>query len=1203
MIEIKNAYENNLKNISINIPKNKITSIIGVSGSGKSSLIYNVIANEAKRKEKIDSGKANCFDYAVSSKVDKIDNLPYCVTLKQRGLRETISSTIATLTNLHPLLRDEFVKDGQIIGEKGNIIIEPTISNIKNFIAKYYNKVKFDIFAIVCDDEWTNGKKELSLLKANHIEEALFSSSYDNQEKKKKTSTIQILNDKYAHTILVPILNIDDLDNYKNIAIKNFMFRNKELVLKFYIDFIDSETGQLYQKKSRQLFSFNSNDKYSGQCLHCKGHGLIEIICEDILFKKDITLNNNFINIPISKTGRYENIILLPSTIIKALQYQKVDLDQSYFDLSKEEQRVIQDIIYPKILTHKTKPSLGKFVQTVPCSLCDGTRLNYKANAVKLYNFNISEILHFTVDELYHFFKGKELHHHKIIIILESLQKATLGYLTLDRTTDTLSGGELQRLKLAIELNNDYKNLLYILDEPSTGLHPYNNYQIMHFIQDLKDKGNTIIISEHNKYYINNSDFVIELGIGSGDNGGEIIFSGNKKEFKHTEFSRKKLNLNLKNSIELIGVNANNIINENFIIPLNCLVTISGVSGSGKSTLIHKVLVPTIEQYIADRTFNINLLKDIRNIDNIESIIELTQSQIGINSRSIVATYLNIFDNIRDTYAALNTVKEFGLDKSYFSFNSNGACETCNGLGDIDGIVCSHCLGQRYKAEVLNIQYNELNIFELLNIQIDKLDKLFVDKKLKFAFEILQKLGLSHLSLGRTTPTLSGGEAQRLKLAKCLIESSYKIKKGNFLFILDEPTSGLNVKDTEKIYAIFDEILSFNNSIIIIEHNLNIIKNSDFIIDIGIGSGKNGGKNIFNGSFEELLKDRISLTAKAFNKDFKQAEPIEINKSNLLEKIYNNKTVPDCNKFYLDGKHFEIEKRFAKNYRVVTDKVTHKYFKIKNELFSFVDSLKDAQISFNPYATELFKYKKVPLSIKKDRIKYFHKLGFKVNIKDFESNEWNYRVDINNLESGYNFGNGWVTIKSQNQTYELFTRLVSIDNKIIGTPKIDEKTFNLYLNSCIYCDGKGTKQAYDINLIIDDKNKSIVESGFFHSNIKINLRNVITRFEKEDLFDLTKPYNQFSQEEQNIFLFGFREYKFLKANGKTNILSDYIEWKGIYSYIYHNLNKIKIAGEIKNSQYSEICPFCNNGFKKEVQYYHVELESILDYLSRQVILD
>jgi excinuclease ABC subunit A len=1197
MIKIKNTSENNLKNISLNIPKNKITSVIGISGSGKSTLIYNVLANEAKRREKIDSANANCYDYAIRPKFESIENLPYCITLKQRGLQQSISSTLATITKLHELLREEFVKYGQIIGEIGNIINKPMLNDINEFINKYYSKENFKYFAVVAFNKQTDGIKELQILKNNNIDEAIFISSFDGKEKVKRVLTVKSLNDKFKHTISVAFNNIDTIENYENIAIDSFLAKSKDIDFNFGFEYPDLLTGKIYQKKSTQLLSFNATNKFSGKCEECNGHGIVEDIDLETLIIKDRNLDEHFLNLEDNGKGAYKYVNIRPNSIQKDLQKQKINLNQTFYDLSNKEQKSIKDEIYPKILKHQAKPSIGKFVKSIKCPVCNGSRLNYKANAIKLHGVNISEILSFTVDKLYDFLQDKELHHKKILTILHSLQKATLGYLTLDRTTDTLSGGELQRLKFAMELNSDYKDLLYILDEPSTGLHPYNNYQMISLIKNLRDKGNTVIVSEHNRDYINNSDYIVELGYGSGEAGGEIIFTGENKTFDDVAFTRVKLDIDLKNSMELLGVNANNIKNESFVIPLNCLVAISGISGSGKSSLIHKVLVPTIKQYLADKTFNSDLVKEIKNLDSIKAIVELTQSQIGINSRSIVATYLNIFDKIRDIFSSSQIAQEFGFDKSYFSFNSDiGRCETCKGLGKIEEIVCPNCLGQRYKAEVLDIRVKELNIFEILNTQIDKLSEIFEDEKLRFAFETLERLGLSHINLGRTTPTLSGGEAQRLKLAKTLIESFHKIKKGNFLFILDEPTTGLNAKDTAKIYSIFDEILSFHNSIIIIEHNQNIIKNSDFIIDIGIGSGKYGGKNLFAGSFEALLKHNTSLTAKAFNNDFENIENIQIDTSNLSKKIYNNLKEPNCHQFYLDDKHFAIEKDFAKNYKVITDDKNHKYFNSKEELFTFIESLEDIKISFNPFVTELFRYKKVPLSLKKEKIKHLKKLGFKIDLKDFEQDEWGYRIDSDTLQKAYNFGNAWITVKSGNITYELFTRLVSIKNKIIGTPKIDEKTFNLYLNTCIYCDGTFSKGIYNQELIIADKNKSILDNGFFHANIKFNLKGIITRFQKENLFDFTKTFNELSDEEQNIFLFGFKEYKFLKPKGRINAIGDYIRWQGIYKYIYDDLKKIKIADEIKKSKSSIKCPFCSNGFKKEVAFYKNKNITINSYL-------
>jgi len=1193
MIKIINAYENNLKNISLDIPLNKIVSVIGVSGSGKSTLIYGVLANEAKRREKIDSGNANCLDYATRAGFDKIENLPYCITLKQRGLAESISSTMATATKLHELLRDEIANYGEIVGDDGNIIGEPDTEDIKNFIKQYYPNEKLNLFAIVSYKRYTDGIDELSFLKKHNIEEAVFISSYDEKIRTKKVSSSALLNSNYHHTILVPFNSIENIENYKDVAKESFLLENQNISFNFGFDYPDLETGKIYQKKSQQLLSFNSPSEFSGKCRHCDGKGMVEDVDENSLLLKDKTLSESFLNLEENGKGCYKYVGICFDSLSRDLIKSKVALNRTFFELNDEQKDIVRSIIYPKILKHQGKPSIGKFVKTIKCPTCNGTRLNYKANAVRLFGLNISQFLSKTVDELYDFLKDKNLHHKKILDILKALQKATLGYLSLDRTTDTLSGGEMQRLKFAIELGSEYKNLLYILDEPSSGLHAYNNQQMITLIKNIKDKGNSIVISEHNEEYIKSSDYVIELGYGSGKNGGNVIFKGSKKDINTEDFHREKLKVDLNISIELIGVSANNIYNENFTIPLNCLVVISGVSGSGKSSLVHKVLVPEIKRYIDDKSIDTSLVKEIKNIEKIDSVVELTQSQIGLNSRSIVATYLNIFDYIRELYASIDMSKEFGFDKSHFSFNSPiGACETCNGLGELDGTVCPNCLGNRYKHEVLEIRYKDFNIIECLDKSIDEMTDFFENDKLNFAIDALQKLGLSYLSFGRKTLTLSGGEAQRLKLAKVLIESRDKVKKGNFLFILDEPTAGLNSKDILKLYDIFREILLNKNSIIVIEHNLNIIKNSDFIIDIGIGSGKDGGKNIFSGSFDDLIKHKTSLTAKALRGEFEKSENLEVDKLELKEKKHFTIRQTDCREFYLSDRHFDIEKQFARNYIVVTDNESHKYFKSKDELFEFCAKINQREVFFNPYVVELYKYKIVPISIKKDKIKRLKKLGFEVNVNDYNKNEWDYRVLCNDVEKAYNFGNGWVTIRNQNHSYELFTRLISLKSEIVGSPKIDESTFNLYLNGCSYCKGENFLYAYDEDLIIMDAKASILENGFFHSNIRLNIKTIINKFKQECLFDFTKPYASLSTEERNIFLFGFREYKFLKPKGRINALGDYIEWQGLYAYIYQNLSKIDIADEILRTKHKKRCPFCENGFSKEVRHYYLDEESI-----------
>lgn len=1200
-IIITGAEENNLKKINVNIPKNKITTVFGVSGSGKSSLIYSVLAQEAKRREKIDSGNASCLDFAVRPKFEKISNLPYCVTLKQRGLSQSISSTLATISGLHEPLRDEFAKHGNIVASNGNIISPPSPCEIKQFIIKYHPNVNWDCFAITCIEKYTDGSVELEHLKSTGCKTAIFISSYDNIRREKKISAVKSLNNKYSHTILVPFESVDFIESYTNIALESFFFESKGISYNFSIDYFDLLTGTIYQKKSSELLSFNSSASTGGRCSVCDGHGVIDDIDGHNLFSKKNTLNNTFLNLELNDKGCYKYILLCTDIVQKTLKKADIDPSTTYFELKENDRQVINELVYPRILKHRGKPSIGKYIKTISCPSCNGTRLNDKANAVKLFGISISEILSYSVDDACDFFSDKPLHHKKIRVILSSLKNATLGYLSLDRSTDTLSGGELQRLKFSLELNSTYKNLLYILDEPSSGLHPYNNYQMIGLINDLRDKNNTVIISEHNPAYIQNSDHVIELGPKSGIQGGEIIFEGPPFVAGVSSPSvRRDVSTKVHNPVlKIDNVYANNIKGESFILPLYSLVCISGVSGSGKSSLVHTALVPSIKQYIVEKTYNTDLIKNAVGFDKIQSVIELTQSQIGLNSRSIVATYLNIFDEIRYLFASLNISREFDFDKSFFSFNSeSGYCPHCKGLGVLDDMPCPSCLGDRYKPEVLNIQYKDKNIVDVLNSSISELSTFFENKKLLLAFSILNKLGLSHLTLGRTTPTLSGGEAQRLRLAEALIESTNKISKGGFLFILDEPTTGLNSENINQMISILNEIISYKNSVIIIEHNLNIIKHCDYIIDMGVGSGEEGGRNIFSGTFNELLKNTVSLTAKAFNGEFKKPVKLAIDKQHLVTKTYNKQHFPKCNKFYIGDDHFLIEKRFSENFNVKTDDSSFVYFKNKNYLFDFVSSLDNPSFSFNPFVAELYKFKTVPNSVRSKKIKHLENLGFDIDLMS-NMNDWEFRVPTDDLEQAYIYGHGWITVViGDKNRYELSTRLVSVKNQIIGSPHIDERTFNLYLNSCLYCKGMGYLSAYNRNIIIKNETLSINDADFFHFDIKLKLKGVINKFKKEGLFDFNKPFIDLSKLEKNIFLFGFHEYKFLKPKGRENATGDYIRWQGLFAYIYNEIDKIDIvtSGKIRSSKYREKCPFCEKGICAEVSYYHVDNKNILEYL-------
>lgn len=1199
-IIVSGAEENNLKRINVAIPHNKITTIFGVSGSGKSSLIYSVIAKEAIRREKIDSGNATCLDYAIRPKFESIKNLPYCVTLKQRGLSQTISSTLATASGLHELLRYEFTKHGEIVACGGNTVPAPTASEIKKFIKKYHSQEDANCFAVICFNKYTDGSDEFDFLSKQNIKRVILISSYDNVKRDRGLSELKRLNKKHRYTIMIQIPSLNQIESYEKIALESFIVETQKKSFNFYFDYFDLLTGIVYQKKSNELFSFNSTLPTGGKCLECSGHGVIDTIDYDNLFCKNSTLDSFFLNLELNSKGCYKYILLCQDTIQKHLKKFTIDPSKNYFELDEEQRKIVNDLVFPRVLKHSARPTIGKYIKRVCCPVCRGSRLNYKANAVKLHGLSITEILNYSVNNAYDFLCDKLIHHKKILSILSALDNATLGYLSLSRTTDTLSGGELQRLKLAIELTGSYKDLLYILDEPSSGLHPYNNHQVMRLIHNLKDKGNTVIISEHNPIYIEKCDHAIELGPKSGVQGGEVVFEGKvTKKNQNDLIDRSILTKKFKHKLKLDGVTVNNINNESFIFPLYSLVCITGVSGSGKSSLVHKALVPCIKNYIAEKSYPKSLIKKAVGIDKIKSVVELTQAQIGLNSRSIVATYLKVFDEIRELYSSLKISKEFNFDKGFFSFNSDsGCCPSCKGLGIVDDLICPTCLGNRYKPEVLNVFYKNKNIVDVLNTSISELTDAFESNKLSLAFSMLSKLGLSHITLGRVTSTLSGGEAQRLRLAKVLIDSMDMVTSGGLLFVLDEPSSGLNTENIRQIINILDEIISYGNSVIVIEHNLNIIRCCDYIVDIGIGSGEKGGENIFSGTFEELIKSNRSLTAKAFKGEHDKNSLVIKGSQVLAAKKYTNDTLPACNSFYLDGKHFKIEKMFAEKFNINLDDEEFVFFRSKKELIKFVKMLDNPVFSFNPFVAELYKYRTVPKSIRNKKIRHLRGLGFNVKLTDKEG-DWGFRVSTKSLEDAYNYGHGWVTVLAGNNVrYELSTRLISVDNMIVGSPVVDENTFNLYLNSCLYCRGKGYLSAYRKDFIIKNKMLSINDAGFFRFDVRLRLKSVINKFKQEGLFDFNKPFFKLTDHEKNIFLFGFRQYSFLKPKGRASVIGDHIRWQGLYAYIYREIDKISAdkAYEIRKSKTEVACPFCKKGINVEVGHYYVDDLTILNYL-------
>ncbi len=778
-IEVINANENNLKNVSVNIPLNNITVVTGVSGSGKSSLVFDTIYAESERRF-LESMAINVNSISSNfSKPDvyKVNNLLPAIAISQKQTNRNPRSTVGTVTDISQFVRLLFAKGACIDTDK--IWVEGDFS---------YNNPKV----------WCN--------------------------------TCRGTGEEY-------IVNKDKVIDYsKSINDGAIIFWD--------------ETNTNYYSKLIQEVS-----KYYGIDLDIPLNLLDNNKLEFILNgKSDVKFNIRYKN--------YKN------------KYRTKQVE--FIGVFSEIKSKLEDIDTPS-----TFKSIQKFLTKAKCSKCNGARLNDEVLKFKIYNKNIYDFHSMTVSELKNWLinninngigiKDKVFDEVTIEIIkrIENLEKLKLGYLSLDRSVPTLSGGEAQRLRLANQLSCELSGLLYVLDEPTMGLHANDIKNICDILTELKEKGNTLLLVEHNAEVMLGANRIIDMGPKGGIYGGEIVFNGTPIEIINNEKSITGTYLKTYNSnaikksgyihdeiIRIEGANSNNIIDETFILPLKQLVVITGVSGAGKSTFTDNILEPSL-----NKNKNVNCSK-ITGHEKIKKVIKVDQSPIGRSPKSNVATYTGMFDLIRDIFARTDEAKKNRLTKSEFSFNVDGGrCEKCQGDGTIKidmsfmpdtYIECDECNGKRYKEKILNVKYNDKNISEVLNMTVIEASEFFnSNKKVSSILQCLIDVGLDYIQIGQSALTISGGEAQRIKLAKYLSDEVSK----NVMYILDEPSVGLHYSDINKLVNLLNKIIDRENSIVIVEHNLEIIKNADYIIDMGIEGGPLGGKVIDMGPIELIKKN------------------------------------------------------------------------------------------------------------------------------------------------------------------------------------------------------------------------------------------------------------------------------------------------------------------------------------------------------------
>ena len=939
-IVVKGARENNLKNIDIEIPKNKLVVMTGVSGSGKSSLAFNTIYAEGERRY-VDSLSAYARQFLGNVEkpdVDSIEGLSPSISIDQKTTNNNPRSTVGTVTEIYDYLRLLYARIGTPYCPTHNIEISgQSIEEMVNKILEMPIDTKIIITSPIVRGEKGTHKDTLDdLRKSGYTKVKINKENRDLSEEiildKNKKDDIDVIIDRLIikegirSRLFEAVENATKLSNGKVII---DVVNDKEILMSEHLacPYCDFSIAELEPR----MFSFNSP---FGACEECKGLGFKQKIDEDLIIPdKSLSLNKGAI-VPLNNMDDF-NIYKKMLEIV--CNHYSIDMDKKVDDLKRKELDIVlygsKDEIEFDFNTrsgnrmHKKECYEGicnmferRFLETnstfirdwlerymtdLPCELCNGTRLKHEILSVRIKNKNIYELCNLSIGDLLNFFNNLKLSKEKEEISkllikdvkdrLQFLINVGLSYLSLNRMAGSLSGGEAQRIRLATQIGSRLSGILYVLDEPSIGLHQRDNSKLINSLKEMRDLGNTLIVVEHDEETMMESDYLIDIGPASGVHGGYVVAEGTPKEVMANENSitgkylSGKLKIEVPHTrrkgsskfIELKGCSENNLKNINVKFPLGTFTCVTGVSGSGKSSLVNEILYKILSSKINKSKEKPGKYKSIKGLDNVDKVVNVSQDPIGRTPRSNPATYTGVFDDIRDVFTNTKEAKIRGYDKGRFSFNvKGGRCEACYGDGvkkiemhflpDVY-VPCEVCKGTRYNRETSEIKFKNKNIAEVLDMTVEEALTFFENiPKVKNKLNMLMEVGLGYIKLGQSAPTLSGGEASRIKLAKEL----QKRPTGKSIYILDEPTTGLHADDVKKLIAILQRIVDTGNTVIVIEHNLNIIKVSDYIIDLGPEGGDFGGEIVALGTPEEVANNKKSYTGIYLKKELDKHEDV-----------------------------------------------------------------------------------------------------------------------------------------------------------------------------------------------------------------------------------------------------------------------------------------------------------------------------------------
>lgn len=926
-IIIKGARVHNLKNMDVEIPKNKLVVITGMSGSGKSSIAFDTLYAEGQRRyvESLSSYARQFLGRMNKPDVDYIRGIAPAIAIEQKVITSNPRSTVGTSTEIYDYLKLLFSRIGRTISPiSGNEVKKDTVTDVVNFIGALPDDSTVTVLCPLHPHNNRSLKEELAVLMQKGFVRVEYRGKLARIESMLEDIAVgnETLKDDEELKIVIDRINKNGEDETLSRAadsaqtaffegkgdcyVRYQLPEGEEEKQQFFCDRFELD-GMRFEEPSPNFFSFNNP---YGACKKCEGYGKVIGIDEDLVIPdKSKTIYEGAI-----APWRGEKMREWNDKLVKDSLKFDFPIHRQYNQLTDKQQELLWkgnkyfrglDAFFKELeeQTYKIqyRVLLSRYRGKTNCPECKGSRLRQDASYVKIDGKSITDIVLMPLDKAYEFFRELKLNEHdttiakrlllEIVNRLNFLNDVGLGYLTLNRLSNTLSGGESQRINLATSLGSSLVGSIYVLDEPSIGLHPRDTQKLIGVLKSLRDVGNTVIVVEHEEEIMQAADYLIDIGPEAGTNGGELMFTGTYAEIltddhsltgkylsRREEIAIPKHRRPWTDFIEIRGARENNLQNVTAKFPIGILTVVTGVSGSGKTTLVKRILAPAIQKalgsYTGEQTGSYDSIEgDYRKIEQVEMV---DQNPIGRSSRSNPVTYVKAWDEIRNLYAGQPAAKAAGLKPSAFSFNvEGGRCDTCQGEGEVKiemqfmadiFLTCETCGGKRFKQHVLDVLYNEKNVDDVLNMTIDEALEFFAkEPKIIAKIKPLVDVGLGYVHLGQSSNTLSGGEAQRIKLASFLVKGNNAHKT---LFIFDEPTTGLHFHDIKKLLKSFDALLEHGNTIIVIEHNMDVIKCADWVIDIGPEGGNYGGKVVFEGVPENLIKQKDSYTGKYLKERF-----------------------------------------------------------------------------------------------------------------------------------------------------------------------------------------------------------------------------------------------------------------------------------------------------------------------------------------------